>query len=163
MRPLRRRAAIVALPVLGLALAGCGSIKEQTQQPYDATDGVSAQAGDIGVRNVLVVATDDGDAATLMASFANRGPADRLEAVRVGETEATPTGSPLEIPAGGYASLGPEDTRLDIDGADTTPGRVVEIEFLFRRAPRVTVQALVEPAEGMYEDALMTPRGTPSP
>jgi hypothetical protein len=163
MRPVRRRdAALVALPVLGLALAGCGSVQEQTQQPYDPTDGVSAEAGDIAIRNVLVVADEDGDAATVFASFANRGSDDRLVEVRVGDTDATPTGGSLDIPGGGYASLAPESTRLDIAGADTEPGGFVEIEFLFDDAPRVSVDAMVRPAEGGYENALIAPRATPS-
>ena len=84
---------------------------------------------------------------------------DRLVEVRVDGTEAAPNGGSLRIPAGGYASLGPGSTRLDVEGADTEPGRFVEVEFLFREAPRVTVDALVQPAEGIYEDALIAPRG----
>jgi len=154
-----RSAALVALPLLGLALVGCDSIREQTQQPHDAADGVSADAGDIAIRNVLIVADESGDVGTVLASFANQGAGDRLVEVRVDGTEAAPNGGSLRIPAGGYASLGPGSTRLDVEGADTEPGRFVEVEFLFREAPRVTVDALVQPAEGIYEDALIAPRG----
>jgi hypothetical protein len=150
--------------VLGVVLAGCTSVKEQTQQPYDPTDGVSGSAGDIALRNVVIVANESGDAATLLASFANRGAdADRLVEVLVGEERATPTGGSLMVPAGGYASLGPGAGRLDLAEADTEPGRFIEVEFVFRNAPRITVDALVQVNEGLYEDALVAPRSTSSP
>ena len=164
MRPVRRRMAVLAaLTVLGLALAGCGSLREQTQQVYDPADGTSADAGDIAVRNVVVVASENGDAATVFASFANRGADDRLVEVHVGESAATLPDGSLELPAGGYASLSPDSTRLDVSGGDIEPGQFVEIGFRFDQAPRVTVNALVKPADGLYEDALIAPRSTPSP
>ena len=163
IRPVRRRTAILAaLPVLALALVGCGSVHEQTQQVSDPAGGSSANAGDIAIRNVVVVASENGDEATVFASFANRGAEDRLMEVRVGEFAATPPDGSLEIPAGGYASLSPDSTRLDVEGGDIEPGQFVEIEFRFDEAPRATVDALVKPADGPYEDALIAPRSTPS-
>jgi copper(I)-binding protein len=163
IRPVRRRTAVLAVPpVLALALVGCGSVHEQTQQVYDPADGTSADAGDIAVRNVVVVASENGDEATVFASFANRGAEDRLVEVHVDESAATPPDGSLELPAGGYASLSPDSNRLDVDGGDIEPGQFVEIEFRFEQAPRATVEALVKPADGLYEDALISPRSTPS-
>jgi len=153
----QRVTALAAVCMLALVLTGCG-IRTQTQQWYTPADGVSAEAGDIAVRNVLVVATDSGDASTLLATFANRGDEDQLIEVRVGDATATPDGGDLTIPANGYAALGPEGTRVDVEDADTVPGTFVEVEFLFERAPRTTVEALVQAAEGDYEDALIAPR-----
>ncbi|MGH8823068.1 MAG: hypothetical protein ACRDVN_01140 [Jiangellaceae bacterium] len=160
MNPVRRQpvAALVAVTVLALSFAGCGSVRTQTQQWYTPADGVSAEAGDIAVRNVLVVASESGDASTVLATFANRGEEDdQVLEVRVGEVTAAPTDGELTIPADGYATLGPEATRLDVDGVDAVPGSVVEVEFRFESAPRVSVDALVQPAEGTYEDALIAP------
>jgi hypothetical protein len=150
--------AVAVVCVLALVLTGCGSIRTQTQQWYTPADGVNAEAGDIAIRNVLVVATESGDASTVLATFANRGDEDHLVDVRVGDATATPTGGDLTIPANGYASLGPGGTRVDVDGADTLPGTFVEVEFLFESAPRTAVEALVQAAEGDYEDALIAPR-----
>jgi hypothetical protein len=150
--------ALAAVCVLALVLTGCGSIRTQTQQWYTAADGVNAEAGDIAIRNVLVVATESGDDSTLLATFANRGDEDQLVEVRVGDTTARPDGGDVTIPANGYATLGPEGTRVDVEDADTVPGTFVEVEFLFERAPRTTVEALVQAAEGDYEDALIAPR-----
>ena len=163
IRPVRRRTAVLAaLPVLALALVGCSSVHEQTQQVSDPADGTSAEAGDIAVRNVVVVASEDGDEATVFASFANRGAEDRLVEVRVDDSAATPPDGSLELPAGGYASLSPDSTRLDVEGGDIEPGQFVEIEFRFDEAPRATVDALIKPADDLYEDALIAPRSSPS-
>jgi hypothetical protein len=167
VNPARRQSvtALVALVVLAFALASCGSVRTQTQQWYTTADGVSAEAGDIAVRNVVVVADESGDRSTVIATFANRGDEDdELVEVRVGDVTATPTDGDLTIPADGYASLGPDETRLDVQGADTVPGEFVEVDFRFGSAPRTTVDALVQQAEGAYEDALPPPsEASPTP
>lgn len=154
-RAVARRAAI-ALPALALVLAvvaaGC-SIHEQTQIWYAPADGVNADAGPIGLRNVLVVA--DGDDATVLAGLANTGDeADDLVAVTVGDVEASPA-APVEIPGGGYASLGFTDgaVRVDVAGSGATPGHMVTLEFRFASAPRAEVDVFVEPATQAYADA----------
>ena len=164
MNPVRRQhlAVLAAVSALALTLTGCGSIRTQTQQWYTPADGVSAEAGDIAVRNVVVVADESGAESTITATFANRGEEDQLFEVRVGDATATPTGGDLTIPADGYTTLGPGETRVDVEGADAVPGTFVEVVFRFERAPRTTVEALVQAAEGEYEDALTGPR-EPSP
>ncbi|HEX6232155.1 MAG TPA: hypothetical protein VFZ63_03430 [Jiangellaceae bacterium] len=151
----RRLAVLASVLLVGLVAAGCGAVREQTQWQADRTHGVSATAGDIGIRNALVVADDEGRRATVIAMFDNaRGEADELVSIRVGGRDAEPEGGPMEIPAGGNVSLGPDHTRLDVTGADAQPGRRVELEFIFANAPRATVNALVLSADGIYADAL---------
>lgn len=147
----RRLATVVTVSLLAVLAAGCGEVREQTQWADDRTHGVSATAGDVDIRNALVVASEDGSDATVLAMFANRGTsADQLVRLRVGDQEAEPEGGPLEIPARGYAALGPEATRLDVTGVQATPGLRVEVEFIFESAPRATVSALVQPDDGLY-------------
>lgn len=154
LNPRRPLAATVAIVGLSVLAAGCASVRAQTQQWYEPADGVSTDAGQIGVRNVLLVAEEDGSVATVIATFANEGPDDELVEVRVGDRIAPPAGGPLEIPEDGYARLGPDQTRLDVFGVDVTPGQFVDVEFVFADAPRAEVQALVQPAEREYETAL---------
>ncbi|HSK25277.1 MAG TPA: hypothetical protein VK894_00015 [Jiangellales bacterium] len=157
-------AAIAALLVLALAgCAGSDSIRLQTQDFYTAGDGVNAQAGDLGIRNLLLVATETGGdgqtpvPATVLATFANpTTEPDRLLEVRVGESSAQPDGGGLEIPARGYASLGVEDDRLQIEGDGIIPGRFVLVTLVFEQAPETTVRALVALGEGVYADAAPT-------
>lgn len=152
----RRRLAVVAtLAVLCAVVSGCMSVRAQSQRWYTPGDGVSTEAGDISARNVLLVGDEDAGVATLIATFANSGDEDdQLVSVAVGDTEVTPQDAPVDIPAGGSATLGPDHTRLDVTGADVQPGQFVEVSFVFQKAPRATVDALVQPAEGVYEGAL---------
>ncbi len=166
MKLARRRplAALVTIVGLTLAATGCAGVRAQTQEWYEPADGVSSEAGDIGVRNALIVADEDGAVATVLATFANTGEDDELVEVHVGDRIATPTTGPVEIPAGGYARIGPDDARVDVFGADVRPGQFVDVEFVFLDAPRAQVQALVQRAEGDYEAALDgAEEPTPSP
>ena len=150
----RQLTALVTMSVLSLAAVGCANVRAQTQEWYEPADGVSTDTGDIAIRNVLLVADEEGEVATVFASFANEGARDELVEVRVGDRIASPAGGPLEIPEDGYAQLRPDDVRLDVFGADTRPGQFVDVEFVFQEAPRAEVQALVQRAEGDYATAL---------
>ena len=163
MKPAATRpAALTALLLLVLGLTGCASedsIRLQTQDFYTAGDGVNGQAGDIAIRNLLLVADEEADAqtpvpATVLATFANpTGEPDRLLEVRVGESVAQPEGGGLEIPARGYASLGIEENRLQIEADGIIPGRFVLVTLVFESAPEATLRALVQRADGWYADA----------
>jgi hypothetical protein len=150
----RRLAVLVAVPLIGLLAAACGEVREQTQWSGDRTHGVSAIAGDIEIRNALIVADENGGQATLMATFANRGPADELQRVVVNGGEAEPADGPLEIPARRFARLDADENRLDLQDIRTTPGLRTEVEFIFGAAPRATVSVLVLADEGLYADVL---------
>lgn len=150
----RRLALLVAVSLLGLVAAACGEVREQTQWSDDRTHGVSATAGDIEVRNALIVADETGSQATVMASFSNRGAADELVQVVVNGHEAEPADGPLTIPARGFARLDADETRLDLQNIDATPGRRIDMEFIFGSAPRATVNALVLADQGMYAGVL---------
>ncbi|SEF16275.1 hypothetical protein [Jiangella alba] len=148
-----RRLVLAAAPVLMLGAAGC-SIHEQTQRWYSADNGINAEAGDIGLRNVQVVSDGDGTA-TVIATLTNRGDNDdELAEVRIGDVTADIADGPLELPVSGVADLGPDADRVDGFDVDAVPGYTVSVEFRFENAPRTTVQALVRPAEGAYAEAL---------
>lgn len=150
----RRLAVLASVLLLALVAAGCGEVRAQTQWTQDRTHGVSATAGDIGVRNALVVADEEGRRATLLAMFTNRGEADELISVRIAGSDAEPEGGPLTLPARGTVSVGPDQTRVDVTGVDAQPGRRVDVEFIFANAPRASISALVQPADGIYAGAL---------
>ncbi len=152
----RRLLTIVAVSLRGLLAAGCGDVREQTQWSWDAdrTHGVSARAGDVTIRNALIVADESGEQATVMAVFANRGPEDELVRVVVNGAEGEPEGGPLTIPANGFVRLDAVENRLDLQGIGTTPGQRTQIEFIFGAAPRATVNALVLANEGIYASVL---------
>ncbi|MFF1817034.1 hypothetical protein ACFVWG_07045 [Kribbella sp. NPDC058245] len=60
-RSVRRAALAGAAATLSIALAACGaSFSAQTSQPYQAAEGTNASSGGIVVRNLLVLASEDG-------------------------------------------------------------------------------------------------------
>jgi hypothetical protein len=128
-------------------------MQEGTQGWYDATDGGSADAGPIEIRNILVVASADGEA-TLIASFINDGGPDSLVEVTIGEGVATPESGPLELTPDAATNVGPtSDTRVDLAGTGAVPGLTVDVEFKFESAPRVSVNTIVAEDVGIYADA----------
>lgn len=148
-----RRLVLAAAPVLMLGVAGC-SIHEQTQRWYSADNGVNADAGDIGLRNVQVV-SDGGGTATVVATLTNRGGSDdELVEVIIGDVTADLADGPVQLPVSGVADLGPDGDRVDGFEVEADPGHTVTVEFRFDNAPRTTVHALVRPAEGAYAEAL---------
>lgn len=145
---------LVLIPAMILALAGC-SIHEGTQEWYDPTDGVGVDAGSIAVRNVVVVASDDGEA-TLLATLVNRGDDDQLVGVAVDGVDGSSGIGNVTVPAGGSASIGPDgNARVDVGGIDARPGGMVDVDLQFEKAPRVTVRTLVQENTGIYADALI--------
>jgi hypothetical protein len=135
-------------------------MNEQTQDWYTPANGVSTEAGDIGLRNVLVVA-DDEEQATILAALSNRGSQDdSLLEVTIGDVVSEPVNGAIDIPAKGYATVGPDADRIDVTHVDAAPGRIVEVTFRFAHAPRTTVDALVQADTGPYADTL--PDSTPS-
>lgn len=146
----RRIAALLALPALALLTIGCGEVREQTQAWREPPHGTSASAGDIEIRNALIVTNTEGSA-TVYASFANDADdADALTSLIVGETEVSPDGGEIELPAGEVTSVSPDDARVDLPDFDVRPGRLVDLQFVFADAPRTTVRAIVQPNEGFY-------------
>lgn len=150
-RPRVRMACVVALVVLVGTVAGCGMDRQATQRRWDLTDGVSADAGDVAVRNVVVVADGDGPGRVL-ASFVNRGVTDRLGDVRVNGTSAEFDSGPVELTRR-EVSLRLDTPRVDVDDLDPQPGHHAEVRFIFANAPRVTVNALIRQDTGIYADA----------
>lgn len=150
----RRLAMLVTVSLLGLLVAACGDVREQTQWDGDRTHGVSASAGDIQIRNALMVADEQGRQATLMATFANNGQADELVRVVVNGSEAEPENGPLEIPARGFVQLDADENRLDLQNVDTPPGMRTEVQFIFGAAPRATVSVLVQENDGIFAGVL---------
>jgi hypothetical protein len=148
----RRIAALLSLPALALLTIGCGDVREQTQVWREPPHGTSATAGEVVIRNALVVTDSQGNA-TLYASFANHGDtADALTGVVVGGTETSPVGGEINLPVGSVTSVSPDNARVDVSEFDVEPGRLVDIQFVFANAPRTTVEAIVQPNEGSYAD-----------
>jgi hypothetical protein len=63
---------IAAVTVTVLALTGCTFFTPiATQKPYDPSDGVGADIGDLGLRNILLIANDSNEATLVMTVVNN--------------------------------------------------------------------------------------------
>lgn len=75
-RTLTARAAASVLLAGGLLLgtAGCTFVSEQaTLIQYDPSDGIGADIGDVQLRNVIALPSDDGHAVSLLVTLINTG------------------------------------------------------------------------------------------
>ena len=124
-----RLAASVAL-ALGLALgaSGCSMLTYQaTTEKYDPSDGVSADIGDLDLRNILIV-SEDGDEGTLVMTVVNTGDDDATLGVQVGKGGSDVT--KIRVEAGETLVLGSEDEEpVVLEGLDAEVGGLAVLFF----------------------------------
>lgn len=125
---MKARLAASAALALGIIVgaSGCSMITYQaTTEVYDASDGVSANVGDLDLRNILVVMEEGADEGNLVFTVANSGDDTELTAEPVSGDAVS-----LEIGANEQLVLGGEDEEpLLLEGIDTTPGAMLDIYF----------------------------------
>lgn len=145
---MKARLAASAALALGIALgaSGCSMVTYQaTTEPYDASDGVGLNVGDLHLRNVLVV-SDDGVDGTLVLTVVNSGADDVDLGVQVagGDTRfiAVDAGSTVAF---GVAAEDELDTvpPLVLENIDTDPGALLPIYFQYGSAEGVEKQVPV--------------------
>jgi copper(I)-binding protein len=149
---------------LSLALAGCGAnFEAQTYQTRTVADGTNADVGAIAIRNLTLLAPEDGQAhsagddAEVRLTLTNDGPEDdRLVEV------TTPAADAVELQDGGGEVDAVELPRLGTTGStvtlqltglteDLVPGRYVEMTLRFERNGEVTVSVPVA-TTGEFEE-----------
>ena len=154
-----------ALLLAASVTAGCGAgFDAQTNQPYQAAEGANGGSGAIAVRNVLVIADDQGSG-TLYGVVVNTGDSDdRLASIRVDQSVQgvkVTGGSAQPLPAGQAITLGggrPLPNATGSPGKSETPsgdevkpirltgakpGRVLKMTISFGTAGPITVQVPV--------------------
>jgi hypothetical protein len=104
---------------------------QATTEHYDPSDGVSANVGDLDLRNILVV-SDDGEDGNLVLTVVNTGEEDAELGVQVGEGGGEPL--MIEVEAGATVSLGGDEEPLLLEGIDTQPGALLPIFFQYGTA-----------------------------
>ena len=104
---------------------------QATTEHYDPSDGVSADVGDLDLRNILVV-SEDGEDGNLVMTVVNTGDEDAELGVQVGEGGGQTL--IVEVEAGATVSLGGDEEPLLLEGIDTQPGSLVPIFFQYGSA-----------------------------
>jgi hypothetical protein len=130
----KARLAASAVLAVGLVLgaSGCSMLTYQaTTEHYDPSDGVSADVGDLDLRNILVV-SEDGEDGNLVMTVVNTGDEDAELGVQVGEGGGQTL--IVEVEAGATVSLGGDEEPLLLEGIDTLPGSLVPIFFQYGSA-----------------------------
>lgn len=153
-------AAIAASLLLGTA--GCGVITPTaTLKHYNASDGVSANVGQLHVRNAFIVTNEVGDAA-LVTSIVNDGSS--LEFLKVEVRGATT----LSTQVGAYPGLTKigvaDDNPIVFYGAGVTAGQYVDVYFQYgdNEGQLIPVPVL-DGTEAMYAPYAPTVAPTPTP
>jgi copper(I)-binding protein len=154
-----RRGAVAALalaiaPVLAACAASSNAATLEVKPNVAATS-----VGSLKLNGVALVVGTDGSA-NVTANIANwADQADTLTSVSVAGQNATLTG-PTQIPAGGALQLG-AGTTANIPGFSGQEGANAPVTFQFQNGGSVTVQALVNSAQGVYSS--YAPTATPTP
>jgi hypothetical protein len=152
----KARLAASAVLAVGLVLgaSGCSMLTYQaTTEHYDPSDGVSADVGDLDLRNILVV-SEDGEDGNLVMTVVNTGEEDAELGVQVGEGGGETL--IVEVEAGATVSLGGDEEPLLLEGIDTEPGSLVPIFFQYGSAEGI--EKLVPVLDGrLPEYADLTP------
>ena len=92
---------------------------QATTEQYDASDGVSANVGDLDLRNILVV-SDDGETGNLILTVVNNGPDDVRLGVQFGEGGGQT--QQIEVEAGATVALGTDE----VEGIDVVEPVLLE-------------------------------------
>lgn len=158
--PARRRPVAAVLGVAAaLTLSGCQYTSTiQTDRPYEPADGVSTQVGDLQVRNLLIVAGEEGGAGNLVGRTTN--PTDRP-----GQISFTVQGGKavqMDVPAQQSVQLSTPDKLVPAGVIKAIPGALVPVEISSPTGGTATVQVPVKYPQGPYEE--YAPKGwTPKP
>lgn len=128
---------LIASVVLGTAVlltaTGCNFLAPQaTTYEYDAGDGVSANTGDLEIRNVFIV-SEDGKDGNLIAAIINSD-TEAAATLRIEFGEDGKGGkTTVRIPAAALVSLGGEgatgDDPILLEGINAKPGTVLPMYF----------------------------------
>ena len=152
---LRRVAAAGATVTLSLALAACGAnFNAQTMKPYQPAEGTNATSGSIAVRNLLVLAAEDGTG-ELHAAVVNTGKTDDTlvgiasEAAPQGQEGAEPPATvtvgnvrPMTLASGTSLTLPPVSGKpFTVTGGK--PGAMVTLTITFAKAAPITAHVPV--------------------
>ncbi len=123
-RPSRRpwsRAAVALSAGAVLTLAGCSATNPiTTSEAYDVVDGVRADlGGDVRGTNLLVLASGEGEAGTVVGALSNHGREDvEVEIGTEGGDSTT-----VDVGAGRTVLLGGDNgEEVELDAVDVAPG-----------------------------------------
>ncbi|TWD81571.1 hypothetical protein FB561_2687 [Kribbella amoyensis] len=147
----RRTFAATATVTLSIALTACGAnFNAQTAQPYQPAEGTNADSGSIAVRNLLVMASEDGKGELHGAIVNNGADPDTLVSIASAPEGTEPAGAtedpvsvtfgnvrPMTLVPGQMLSL-PPATGAPFTVTGGKPGDMVAVTITFGKAAPIT-------------------------
>lgn len=114
----RRALATAALAVVALSATGCGAINDQaTTDKYAPSDGVVFSAGDLEVRNLMIVTNSADEQARLLGSLVNNGDDDTRVNLNVDGTAVS-----IAVASGDVTKLEDDANKTIIPSSGEEPG-----------------------------------------
>jgi hypothetical protein len=149
------RIVVAAALAVGVALgtAGCNLIQPQaTTTPYDASDGVGINVGDLQLRNLMII-SDNGETGNLLMGAANSTGED-VE-LHIGFVSGgTVVDGHLDVPSNDKQvtswGSGSED-RIILGGINTIPGGLLEVAFEANGETKTVLVPVLTSAQPEYE------------
>lgn len=153
----RRAASVVLAGAVLLGTAGCTFFAPQTTlKPYDPSDGVGTQIGDVYVRNVLLLAGDGGNASLLASVINETDNGVKVNFQYEGDGADGKADKSIFANPGKATSVGGhEDEQIVLTGIDATPGTLFPIFVQY--GDKTGKQLLVPVLDGTlkpYDDLL---------
>jgi copper(I)-binding protein len=150
----RRTALTAAAVTLSFTVAACSaSFSAQTYQPYQAAEGTNASSGGIAVRNMLVLASEDGKG-ELHSAIVNHGDSDdTLVSIESAPADAPvqngsdPQDAPAKVTFGNVRTMTlkvnesltlPPATGSPITVTGGKPGDMIKVTITFGKAAPIT-------------------------
>lgn len=153
----RGAASIVLASGLLVGTAGCSFFTPQsTLEQYDPSDGVSANLGDVVVRNALGVINADGSAVSIMMTIVNTGSAAHSLNIQF-ESDGQKTTVTQVVGAGRSASFGttPDEEQIVVLNPSVPAGALLPVYVQWGTTPGSQMLLQVLEATGDY--ALLAP------
>jgi len=127
---------IAAAVVTVLSLTGCGFVTPvATMKPYDPSDGVGADIGDLALRNILLIANDSNEA-TLIMTVVNRSDEDIALNLQYGDADVRVTESVTIAGGNTRTNVGDDPgTTIIVSDPNKTIGALFPIYFEYGSVP----------------------------
>ncbi|MGV3733967.1 MAG: DNA modification methylase [Microcella sp.] len=135
----RVAASIALAAALMLGATGCTfSANIATEKPYDPSDGVGAEVGELSIRNALLIG-DDPEELNLVMTVVSAADTDRRVTVQW-EADGERVTEEIFVGANGRTAFGgPEQDQVLITGSGATIGGLVPVFFAYPGAEGVEV------------------------
>ncbi|WP_353509554.1 hypothetical protein [Intrasporangium sp.] len=150
----RRTAAVIGGVAVAALASGCMVFNPvQTDVPYQPADGISAEVGNLAVRDLLLVG-GGGQAAVVSGGVVNLGD-EPIRVQFVPQEQAGSGGGGSEVEVGPRQQVNLADKGLQLGGVTAKPGTLVPVAVMAQPGGTTIVDVPVLAAQGPY--ATLTP------